>query len=119
MLCRKILPRVSANEKDCPDIGHIVEEFVQQANVGADACRRTGVLAFDGNVKISKKVNMSEHLEDVYHCHFLYSSVVELYVARNKRHHSAQHYKDLAQVTTRIQPSMFIGVGLFLFSGWH
>ena len=34
----------------CPDIGNVIEKFVQDS--GADAWRRTGVLTFDGNTKL-------------------------------------------------------------------
>ena len=68
-----------------PNIGTVVEEFVQKGN-GVDAWRRTGVLTFDGNIKLSQKVTynrIKKHLEEVYHRHFSYGSVVELCVARN------------------------------------
>ncbi len=35
-----------------PDIGNTIEKFVQECNVGADAWRRTGILTFDGNIKV-------------------------------------------------------------------
>ena len=38
-LSRRVSPRVSKIEKKCPNIGTVVEEFVQKANVGADAYR--------------------------------------------------------------------------------
>ena len=77
---------MSKIEKECPNIGAVVEEFVQKTNVGADAWRRTGVLTFDGNVKLPQKVTynrIKKHLEEVYNRHFSYGSVVELCVARN------------------------------------
>ena len=91
-------------EKECPNIGNIIEEFVQQGNVGADAWRRTGVLTFDGNIKIPQKVTyekIRKHLCEVYNRHFSYGSVVELCVSRNKRRRSAKRYKGLAKVTSR------------------
>ena len=65
---------------------------------------KENALTFDGNVKIPQKITyerIRKHLEEVYHRHFSYGSVVELCVARNKRHRSAQRYKGLAQVTSR------------------
>ena len=41
---------------ECPDIGKTIENFVSAANVGADQWRRTGVLTFDGNRRLSNKV---------------------------------------------------------------
>ena len=39
-----------------PDIGETIESYVSECNVGADAWRRTGILTFDGNIKIREKV---------------------------------------------------------------
>ena len=55
-LYRQVLSRVCKIEKECPNLGAVVEEFVQKGNVGADAWRRTGALTFDGNVKLPQKV---------------------------------------------------------------
>lgn len=101
-LSRRVSPRVSKIENECPNIGTVIEEFVQKGN-GADAWRRTGVLTFDGNIKLSQKVTynrIKKHLE-VYHHHFSYGSVVVLCVARNRRRRSAKRYKGLAKVTSR------------------
>ena len=49
LLKRKIGKRCSKILRDFPDIGHRMEAFVKDCNVGADAWRRTGVLTFDGN----------------------------------------------------------------------
>ena len=51
-LSRKVQKHVSKILTDCPDIGNVIERFVQERNVGADAWRRTGVLTFDGNTKL-------------------------------------------------------------------
>ena len=56
LLCRRESKRASKILEQCPDIGDKIETFVQQHNVGADAWRRTGVLTFDGNVKLKEKV---------------------------------------------------------------
>lgn len=42
LLCRRVLPQVSRIERECPNIGRVVEDFVQEGNIGADAWRRTG-----------------------------------------------------------------------------
>ena len=102
-LSRKVGKRISKILADCPDIGKVMESFVEEHNVGADAWRRTGVLTFDGNAKLKSKVTyqrIQEHLEKVYKRHFSYGSVVELCVARNKRRRSSQRYKGVAKITT-------------------
>ena len=42
--------------KDHPDIGEVMEKFVEERNIGADVWRRTGVLTFDGNMSVNEKV---------------------------------------------------------------
>ena len=87
-----------------PDIGKVIEAFVQDRNVGADAWRRTGVLTFDGNCHVKEKVTfkrIQKHLEDVYHRKFSFGSVVQLCIARNRRRRSALRYRGVAQVTSR------------------
>ena len=73
-------------------------------NIGADAWRRTGVLTFDGNARVGKKVTFSrikEHLENTYQRKFSYGTVIELCVSRNKCRRSAKCYRGIAQVTCR------------------
>lgn len=48
-LQRKRGKRTSKILQTCADIGDVIEEFVKDHSVGADAWRRTGVLTFDGN----------------------------------------------------------------------
>ena len=87
-----------------PDIGSTIEKFVESCNVGADAWRRTGLLTFDGNVKVKKKCTyqrIQSHLESVYHRKFSYGTVVQLCVARNHRRLSSHRYKGVAKVTSR------------------
>ena len=55
-LQRTVSKRVSSIVQKYPDIGETIEMFVQDHQVGADAWRRTGVLTFDGNSKVKKKV---------------------------------------------------------------
>ena len=96
--------RTSKLLQDCPNIGAVIESFVQDNNVGADAWRRTGVLTFDGNTKLGKKVTykrIQEHVEKVFGRKVSYGSIVELCIPRNKRRRSAKRYKGLARVTTR------------------
>lgn len=103
-LCNKASKRVSKLLQQCPNIGEVIEAFVQERNVGADAWRRTGVLTFDGNVHLKEKVTyerIRRHLVDVYRRHISFGTVVELCVARNKRRRSAKRYRGLARVTTR------------------
>ena len=104
LLKRKRSKRLGRILRDYPDIGQTVEEFVQNNGVGADAWRRTGVLTFDGNRRLSKKVTylrIKEHLEMTYKTTFSYGTVVQLGVARNKRRRSSRNYKRLARVTCR------------------
>ena len=48
-LLRKRSKRVKGILHDYPNIGKVMEEYVEQRSIGADAWRRTGVLTFDGN----------------------------------------------------------------------
>lgn len=87
-----------------PNIGEIIEEFVKDHNIGADAWRHTGILTFDGNANIKCKVTykkIQSHLKQVLGREFGYGTVVELCMPRNKRRKSAKRYRGLAQVTTR------------------
>ena len=77
---------------------------VEDCNIGADAWRRTGVLTFDGNTRVQKKVTyerIRQHLMTVYDEHYSYGSAVELCVARNHCRRSAQRYKGVAKVNSR------------------
>ena len=90
--------------KECPTIGQEIESFVQEANIGADAWRRTGVLTFDGNTRVKAKVTyerIRQHLMKVYQRKFSFGTVVQLCIARNKRRLSASRYKGVAKVTSR------------------
>ena len=103
-LCNKSSKRVSKILQECPDLGKVIEAYVQDRNVGADAWRRTGVLTFDGNVNLKEKVTYERircHLVEVFQRPISFGSVVELCVARNKRRRSAKRYRGIAQVTTR------------------
>ena len=87
-----------------PDIDNTIEAFVEASNVGADAWRRTGVLTFDGNTRLKTKVNYSriqQHLQEKYNHKFSYGLVVQLCVARNRRHRAAKNYHGAARVTNR------------------
>jgi len=100
-LGRKVSKRANTILTTCPDIGEQIEKYVQEHNVGADAWRHTGVLTFDGNIKLKKKVTyegIRQHLQHVNHRHFSYGTVVELCVARNKQRRSAKRYHSLAKV---------------------
>ena len=62
-----------------PDIGETIEAYVSECNVGADAWRRTGILTFDGNVKIREKLTygrIQQHLQQKYQCKISYGTVV-------------------------------------------
>ena len=53
--CKKS-KRVSKVLEQYPDIGKVIESFVQESSIGADTWQRTGVLTFDGNDKLREKV---------------------------------------------------------------
>lgn len=96
--------KIGTIQKQFPDIGNTIEEFVRKQGVGADSWRRTGVLTFDGNRRVGKKVTfrrIQDHLQAKYKRKFGYGTVVQLCVPRNKRRKSASRYKGLAQVTHR------------------
>ena len=62
---RKVSRSVKGISKDHPDIGEVMEKFVEERNIGADAWRRTGVLTFDGNTSVKEKVTynlLRQHL---------------------------------------------------------
>ena len=103
-LSRKVSKRGSRIVSKFPDIGETIESFVQEHKVGADAWRRTGVLTFDGNTKVSDKVTyekIRQHLEEVYHHKFSYGTVIQLCVPRNRKRSSAKRYLGIAKVTSR------------------
>ena len=50
---------------DCPNIGSVIEEYVKDHNVGADAWRRTGILTFDGNANLKYK-KIQNHLQKLF-----------------------------------------------------
>ena len=101
-LSRRVLEKVSKILKDCPDIGEVVETFVQECSIGADAWRRTGVLTFDGNSRVKSKVTyerIRQHLTKVYNRHF--GTVVQLCIASKKRRLSSKRYKSVCKVMSR------------------
>ena len=103
-LARRKSKQVQSIVTRFPDIGEVIEMYVSECNIGADAWRRTGILTFDGNIKIREKVTygrIQQHLLEKYQCKISYGTVVQLCVARNKRRRSAKNYKGVAKVTTR------------------
>ena len=103
-LSKKVTKKVKTIVDRFPDIGKSIESFVQDCSVGADAWRRTGVITFDGNRRVKKKATFERirrHLEETYHHKFSHGTVVQLCVARNKRHRSATNYRGVAKVTCR------------------
>jgi hypothetical protein len=96
-------------------MGKEIEKFVQESGVGADAWRRTGVLTFDGNRKVNKKVTFNrvkEYIEAKYGKKYSYGSIVQLCVARNARRRNStkklpgspaeDHVRDLTSGLTQI-----------------
>ena len=83
---------------------------MRKRGIGADAWQRTGVLTFDGNRNLGKKVTfrtIQAHLEAKYHRKISYGTVVQLCIPRNKRRKSAARYKGLAEVTQRRARKVF------------
>ena len=62
-LQRKRAKRTSTVLKTCTDIGSVIEDFVKEHNVGADAWRRTGILTFDGNANHKDNIDSSSYSE--------------------------------------------------------
>ena len=90
--------------KEFPNIAKDIESFVEYSSAGANAWQRTGVLTFDGNRKVKKKVTfctIKEHLQEKYRPTFGYGSIVQLCVARNRRRRSDNNYRGVAKVTCR------------------
>ena len=104
LLSRSVSRRRNTIIDRFPNIGSEIESFVRSCDIGADKWRRTGVLTFDGNVRVNKKVTfqrIKEHLEATYGQKFSYDTVVQLCVARNRRHRAAKNYRGVAKVTSR------------------
>ena len=117
MLCRRILPRVSAIQKECPDIGQVVKEFVQQSNVGADAWRQTGVLTFDGNVKIPQKSLMNAFKNVWKKCIIDISHMEVWWNQKTPFSSTIQRLgtgEELGRDSTFVTTQMLIGVGQFI-----
>ena len=67
-LARKQCKHTDSTISQYPDIRKIIEDFVEQQNIGADAWR-TGVLTFDGNTSVGKTITFKhivQHLQQVY-----------------------------------------------------
>lgn len=83
------------------DIGEVIENIVQESDVGADRWRRTGVYTFSGDIKSSQRITygkIQQRLEEHYGRHFSYGTVVQLCVPRHKRHRSSKRYSGVANV---------------------
>lgn len=103
LLRRSVSRKVNAILNRFPNIGAEIESFVQSCDIGADKWRRTGVLTFDGNLRIKKVTfqRIKEHLESTCGPSFSYGTVVQLCIARNRRHKAATNYRGVAKVTSR------------------
>ena len=83
------------------DIGEVIENIVQESDVGADRWRRTGVYTFSGDIKSSKRITygkIQEKLKEHYGRNVSYGTVVQLCVPRHKRHRSSKRYSGVANV---------------------
>ena len=84
-----------------PDIGEVIENIVQESDLGADSWQRTGVYMFTGDPKKTKRITfrkIQEKLKERYGRHFGYGTVVQLCVCRHKRRISSKRYKSVANV---------------------
>ena len=77
LLRRRTSRKVSRVLAECPDIGEVIERFVKESGCGADKWRRTGVMTFDGNVRVNKKVTF-ERIREHLQYHYKKNSVMEL-----------------------------------------
>ena len=101
-IMRKKVPKnVKSVISKFPDIGQQIEKIVEDANIGADRWRRTGMYTFTGDIKKEKHLTftkLQEKLCEHYCYYFSYGIVVHLCAARNKRSLSSQRYKGVANV---------------------
>ena len=84
-----------------PDIGKVMEQIAQEADIGADQWRRTGVYTFTGDFKREKKLTfkiMQEKLQEHYGEKISYGTVLQLCVPRNMRRLSSKRYKGVANI---------------------
>ena len=63
------------------NVGRVIESFVQERNIGADAWRQTGVLNLMVNKVTFKRIQ--DHLQETYKRKFSYGTVVQLCIPRN------------------------------------
>lgn len=71
-----------------PDVGKVIEKFVEERSVGADAWRRTGVHTFDGNIAAEQLQKVTyqrirDYLAEHYKQNISYGTVVQICVAHN------------------------------------
>ncbi len=81
-----------------------MERFARENRIGADSCRRTGLLNFSGNVKKELKLTyncLRSYLQDKYKTKFSYGTIVQPYCARNKKRSSARRYWGAANKVSR------------------
>ena len=57
---KKVTPSTKSILKTHPNIGKVIEDFVEQCDIGADKWRRTGFYTFSGDVKDKKRVTFSK-----------------------------------------------------------
>ena len=82
-------------------IGEVIENIVQESEIGADRWRQTGVYTFSGDIKSSKRITygkIQRKLKEHYGRDFSYGTIVQLCVLRHKRHWSSKRYTGVANV---------------------
>ena len=84
---KKVPKNVKSVISKFPDIGQQIEKIVNDADIGADRWRRTGMYTFTGDIKEKclTLAKLQEKLGEHYNYYFSYGIVVHLCAARNKR----------------------------------
>lgn len=98
---KKVTPSTKTIIKTYPNIGKVIENFVEECDIGADKWRRTGVYTFSGDIKNTKRVTfgrIQEKLKEHFGREFSYGTFVQLCCARHKRRLSRKRYKGVANV---------------------
>ena len=96
LLRKKISTSTKSIIKTFPDIGDVIEKFVESCDIGADKWRRTGLYAFSGDVKKTKRVTfkrIQEKLQEHYNRKFSYGTVVQLVVQEIKEDYQVKGTK--------------------------
>ena len=84
-----------------PDISSVIEEMVENADIGADRWRRTGVYTFTGDPKKEKRMTfrlLQKMLSDHYGTSISYGTVIELCLPQRKGTFASRRYKSVVNI---------------------